>query len=387
MTFRRSAPAALIVAAVVVVAVSAVLSNRLFSGLTESVEASQFELMQSIFDSSLSGAEGRALARAEMIANLPTTRRLFAARDREGLVAEYGPMFDVQKEKYGVDQAQFHVPPATSFLRLHDPATHGDDLTNFRPMVVAIGKDHLARKGLAIARSGPAVFGIVPVLDDGGQYAGSFEFGIAFGSILDGLKASYGLEATLFIEEQPLREYAKGVSGEVLSEENRLGKYLKFHSTHWDLMQELVKSGDISTLEEPATYTRTALGVTYGVLLVPLRNTAGQPIGVMAIARDFSGSRAAASRSLVWQTTLALAAIVLLAGAILVVIRGFLLRPLAVIGQRFAALAEGDHEAKIEEPETLGEELQALAAHHERLRREAEAADAQSLPDPPEGRS
>lgn len=375
MTFRRRATAVLITAVVVVVVLTAVLSNRLFSGLTDSVESSQFELMQSILDSGLTSAEGRALARADMIAALPVTRKLFSAQDRAGLLAEFGPMFQIQKEKYGVDQGQFHVPPATSFLRLHDPATYGDDLSSFRPLVVAINRDHLARKGFAVARSGPAIFGIVPVNDEAGNYVGSFEIGIEFGEVLDNLKASYGLESALFIEEQPLRDFAKGVSSEILSEPNRLGKHIKFHSTHWDLMQSLVKSGDLVTADEPVRYTREALGVTYGVLLVPIRNNAGDPIGVVAIARDFSGSRAAASRSVVWQVTLALFAIILLSGAVLVVVRGFLLRPLGVLSDRLAALAAGDRESTMEDVESLCDELQVLAGNFEKLKAKGETGD------------
>ena len=368
MTFRRRATASLIAAVILVVALMAVLSNRLFSGLTDSVENSQFELMQSIVDSGLTSAESRAQARADMIASLPATRKLFAAKDRPGLLAEFGPMFQIQKEKYGVDQGQFHVPPAVSFLRLHDPATFGDDLSTFRPLVVAINRDHLARTGFAVARSGPAIFGIVPVLDEAGGYIGSFEIGIEFGDVLDNLKASYGLELALFIEEQPLRDFAKGVSGEILSEQNRLGKHIKFHSTHWDLMQTLVRSNDLAAVDEPVRYTREALGVTYGVLLIPIRNNAGEPLGVVAVARDFSGSRAASKQSVVWQVTLALFGIILLSGAVLVVIRGFLLRPLGVLSERMAAWAAGDPEATMEDVEVLCDELQELAGHFEKLK-------------------
>jgi len=46
MRFRRDAPAVLIGAVVLVIATTTVLSNQLFSGLTSSVEESQFQLMR-----------------------------------------------------------------------------------------------------------------------------------------------------------------------------------------------------------------------------------------------------------------------------------------------------------------------------------------------------
>jgi methyl-accepting chemotaxis protein len=115
---------------------------------------------------------------------LQTPKEIFAAKDRTALLAEYEPMFQVQKEKYGVDQAQFHLPPATSFLRLQSPETFGDDLSKFRPLVVSVNREKAPKKGFAIARSGPAIFGVVPVFDVNRKHIGSFEIGIAFGSIL-----------------------------------------------------------------------------------------------------------------------------------------------------------------------------------------------------------
>lgn len=368
MRFRRNAPAVLIAAAVIVIAAVTAISSALFSGLIESVEAEQFKLMRSIVEFNLRGAESRALARSEMIADLPMTQKAMAARDRPRLLAEFGKMFEAQKAKYGVDQAQFHVPPATSLLRLHAPETHSDDLSKFRPLVVAVNQDQRARKGLAIARSGPAIFGVVPVSDAAGTPLGSFEFGLDFGAVLASLKEAYGLELAVLIEEVPLREFARGISGDILNDANRVGKYMKFNSTRWELMKGLSTADDLAKVSEPVQFTRESLGATYGVLLLPLRNAGGEPIGILAVARDFSASRAAAGRTLVWQMALAAFAIILLAGVVLVVIRGFVLRPLEMLNERFAALAAGDRTATVESPETLPAEMEELARHHEQLR-------------------
>ena len=279
MTFRRSAPAALIVAVVIVVAGLTLISNRLFGGLTAAVEESQFQLMQSILDTALRNAANEALARAEIIASLPTTKQAVAAGDRARLLAEYAEMFTAQQERRGVDQAQFHVPPAQSLLRLHNPPAFGDDLTRFRPMVVAVNRERAARKGLAIARRGPAIFGVAPIQDAQGKHLGSFEFGLEFGPLLDGLKAAYGLDFSLFVEEKPLREFARGLNPAMLSDQNRVGRFIRFHTTNGALMKELAGDADISAVSEPARYTRDAQGVPYGVLLVPLRDGAGDPLG------------------------------------------------------------------------------------------------------------
>ncbi len=367
MKFRRHAPALLISAAIIIVISVSIISNLIFSGMATSVEEGQLTLMKSIVSFNLQGAEGRALARAAMIADMPRTKELFAAQDRAGLLAEYEPMFQQQQEKYGVDQAQFHLAPATSFLRLQNPDKFGDDLTKFRPMVVAVNRDLVAKKGFAIARTGPAIFGVVPVFDVNHKHIGSFEIGIAFAGILDSLKAAYNLELAVFIKEEPLKAFATGIEPAVFSDQNRLGQYIRYHSTNAALIQALVIDSDLNAANG-SEYVREALGVTYGVTVIPLRNAAGDALGMVVVAKDFSSSRSAQSRSMVWQILMALFAIVLLAGVILIVIRGILLRPLQAITANFTRLNNNSDSPEESTPEMLCEELQELAQQYERLR-------------------
>ncbi|MGH6768268.1 MAG: cache domain-containing protein [Xanthobacteraceae bacterium] len=368
MTFRRSAPAALIAAVIVVVVALTVLSERLFSGITSEAEAGQFQLMQAILDTAIRNASEEALARADIIAALPVTKQAVAAKDRERLLAEFTEMFAVQRERRGVDQAQFHVPPAHSLLRLHTPTAFGDDLARFRPMVVATHREQAARKGLAIARRGPAIFGVAPVHDAQGKFIGSFEFGLDFAPVLASLKAAYGLDFALFVEERPLREFARGLDPAVLGDQNRLGRFIRFFTTNAALVRNLAVETDIASVNEPTRYTRDAQGLPYGVLLMPLRDGAGDPIGVVAVARDFSGSRAAAGRSLVWQICLAIFAIVILSGAVLVVIRGFLLRPLDAINKRLDAIAAGRSVEPLPASDKFCAEMRPLAELDQRMR-------------------
>lgn len=368
MKFRRSAPLVLISAIALVVVAASIISSLLFTNMISSVEAKQFSLMHSIVAFNLKGAEDRALARAAMIADLPRTRALFAAQDRAGLLAEYSKMFAEQKDKYGVDQAQFHSLPATSFLRLQAPADFGDDLSKFRPIVVAVNRDQIARSGVAVAHSGPAIFGVVPMFDPQEKHIGSFEVGIAFDRLLDNLKNAYNIEMAVFIDEASLHEFAKGVDPGIFSDQNRVGKYIRFHSTSTAVFQSLVSDKDLN-ITENTQYTREALGVTYGVVLVPLRNGAGEVVGMVAATSDFSASRSSRGRAFVWQALIGLFSIVLLAGVTLIIIRGTLLRPLEVIASRFATLSTGDQSAEIPEPDMLCDELKSLAQQYEELRR------------------
>lgn len=341
MTFRRSAPVTIVLAIAVVIAAATFLTSRLFADMTDSVEADRFKTMQAIAESALRDAENRALGRAELIADMPAVQRLFAAGDRDGLLAELQKAFADQKARHGVDQAQFHSLPAMSFLRLHDPKTYGDDLTNTRPMIVAANRDKQPLKGIAIARNGPAIFGIAMMTDPAGKHVGSFEIGMNLAPVLANIKSVYGMDLAFFVLEQPLREFAKGVDQERLGEQNRVGRYIRFETTNTDLMAALAGPEDVAVVNEPMTYVREVNGLAHGVVLLPVNNAVGTTLGLIAVTSDFSSSRAAVNVTLIYQAVVGLVAFLLLAGIVIIVIRGFLLRPLEILTDRFDAVHTG----------------------------------------------
>lgn len=367
MRFRRDAPRALIGAAALVILVLTVGSNFLFGGMTSAVERSQIELMRSIITFNIDGAASSALARAEMVAADPFVRDYLARQDRPGLLAHTLPMFTEQRDKYGVDQVQFHLAPATSFLRLQAPERHSDDLSRFRPIVVAVNRERTARRGVAIAATGPGIFGVAPVRAPDDRHIGSVEFGMDFGALLDRLKAAYGLELTLFMDEAPLREFARGIAPGTISEQNRVGNTMRLHSTNWTLMRELVNADDLRIHDEPSDYVRDAAGVPYGVVLFPLRSGSGETLGVIAVARSFESTRGASGRSTVMQALFALLGFLVLAGVILIVVRGTLVRPLAAITGRFATIGTSERPEPDPDDRYLAAEMTALADEHRRI--------------------
>lgn len=367
MRFRKSAPRVLIIVAALVIAALTFAANRLFSGMTTAVERSQIELMRSIIAFNLEGAANNALARAEMTASDPMVRELLARRDRAGLLAHTEAMFAEQRDKYGIDQVQFHLAPATSFLRLQNPALFGDDLSRFRPIVVAVNRERVAHKGVAIARTGPGIFGVAPIRDPAGNHIGSVEFGMDFGALLDRLKAAYGLELTLFIDEAPLRAYATGIAPGTISEHNRLGTTMRIHSTNWTLMRDLVDADDLRVHDETRDWVREAGGVSYGMVMQPLRSGSGEVIGAVVIARSFAPTRGAAGRTTVLQWLFALLGFLVVAGAVLIVIRGWLVRPLAAISARFATVGSSARPQPDDDDRFLSDEMKKLAAEHERI--------------------
>ena len=370
MTFRKSAPSILFTAVVVVVALVSLASNLISHRMAAQFESAQFSLMGEILRSQLRRAEGRAISAAELVAAIPSVRQAFAARDREGLLALTRPAFEIQKEKYGISQAQFHLAPAVSFLRVHNPAKFGEDLSSYRNLVVEVNRTQAIRKGTEVTTSGIGIFGALPVLDAAGNPVGSFEMAYDFGPQLEELKNEYGFELGLFVEEKILRATATSLSPEIYNDQNRFGSHIRFASTHPTLVGDLLLPGDLDIREE-ARHLRTSGGVSYGLLLQPVYDYAGTQFGVIAVVRSFAATRSADGQAKVWQTLLGVFAAVLLIGVISTVLRGLLLRPLAALSTQVAAAAENPRNTTIEMPGVVCTEVSELEKHCERLRQVA----------------
>lgn len=367
MKFSYTAPTFILSAVFVVLVAITGLAHFLTSKLVHEAHEGDYELMKSAFASQLHAMEDEATSDAEIVASIPAVRRAFVARDRAALQAETLGMFRTIEPKYSIDQAQFHTPPGVSFLRLHLPEKFGDDQTSYRPMLAEAHHEKSIRKGTAITKGGPAIFGIIPMFDDAGQLTGSFEMGLEFGPVLKDLKTAFGIEGAVYFEEKTLRDIATDIEPDVITPKNRVGKYIRYYATHPDLMGAIVSDRDVE-ITEAKRFERTLGRVPWGVQVLPLYNYANKQIGVVALATNFDQDKTLARRALVWQVLAAVVCLVFLAGVVLVTIRGVLLAPLGSLGERMKALADGDASKPADPLADYCDELQTVAAAYEKLR-------------------
>ncbi len=152
------------------------------------------------FNSYIETRTTQALTLAYQIANQPTAQQAFAEQDRDRLKAEYLAAYQALDSEFGVPQAQFHLPPARSFLRLHDPANYGDDLSTFRFTVLHVNEFHEPAAGIEVGRGGIGIRGVVPV-EYQGQHIGSFEIGLNVDTTtLERMQQLYGGEWQIFLD-------------------------------------------------------------------------------------------------------------------------------------------------------------------------------------------
>ena len=205
-----------------------------------------------------------ALTLAAAIAGLEDVQRMFAEEDRDGLIKFLSADYDILQQEYSISQAQFHLPPATSYLRLHKLDKYGDDLSDLRPTVVEANRDLVTVMGLESGVAGYGIRGVVPVFYQD-EHIGTFEIGMGFDqSLLEEYKQDYDQDTTIYIPD------------------------LQDQSAEFSLLA--------STLEEPIAVeeeTRREVFDT-GTPVITYHNRGGVPYSVItAVIDDYEGNHTA----------------------------------------------------------------------------------------------
>lgn len=345
-------------ALVVAVATTAITMYRL---IDESVmDAAHIELseLKENFIAQLDAEARRAESQADLIANIPDVQQAMAAGDRARLTQLLHATFKRQKAEYGIRQLQFHLPPATSMLRLHKLEKFGDDLSSFRQTVVEANRNRSAIRGLEKGVAGLGIRGVVPVSYQG-QHIGSLEFGTSLGSeIINGFATTHGVDIGVFMGVGQGAKLLGSSYGEkpLLSEEDHRTAY-----ENGDVVRHLAINGKPSI-----------------VMASSLRGFSGEVIGVIEVVHNHSrhSEMLAHARSVAIGISLLL--VVLVLGVVVLMARSIAC-PIQKAVEAMSHIEKGDLGVRIEEvgpPELrrLAAGLNALTASTQGMVREVAAA-------------
>ena len=104
----------------------------------------------------------------------------------------------------------FHLPPATSFLRVHEPDKYGDDLSDVRSTVVEVNNTRKPITGFESGRYFHGIRAVTPVFskDDAGdeQFVGALEVGVTLSSVLQQLANQSGAHFAVLFDSEHLNE-------------------------------------------------------------------------------------------------------------------------------------------------------------------------------------
>ncbi|BAE52703.1 methyl-accepting chemotaxis protein [Paramagnetospirillum magneticum] len=233
-------------------------------------QAEQRELMGRFeqLSDAIGGSADQAQAMAALVANLPGIPHLVATGSRDALAAQMVPVFKAMAQPFGIEQFQFHTPPATSFLRAHSPAKFGDDLSAIRQTVVETNATQKPTHGLEYGVAGLGVRGLMPLFDEG-RHIGSVEFGLSFGPpFFTEFKKSFGVDVALHVKAKDQFKVFAGTIAQSALEPAEIAAALG--------------GRDIIKAVEDGKGGRTA------VLGRAVKDYSGKPLGVAEIAMDAS---------------------------------------------------------------------------------------------------
>jgi methyl-accepting chemotaxis protein len=285
----------------------------------------------------------------EAILRDETGIRRFAGGDRDGLAAHYGEFFTRLHNEFGIAQFQFHVPPATSFLRLHKPEKFGDDLSAFRKTVIAANTERSTVAGLEVGRGGPGTRVVHPVIHDG-RHVGSVELGGSLDAILRHLASGFGISYAIGIDEGVFQDAGRFEAGASDLQRKSIVYYRYSDPTIRDALAQWGGSD------------RLVLGDrTHAVGMVSLTDYSGKSIGHILVAHDIQAALAALRSSVAADvaTSLAITAALLV---LLLVMVARSMRPLDKVIGVAEALAVGNFtvDATTSRNDEAGRVLQAI---------------------------
>ena len=300
----------------------------------------------------------KALSRAEMVASLPSVQQAFRARDRDQLAQILLPAFVIQRDRYDVREAHFHLAPATSFLRLFYLKKYGEDMSSFRETVLITNQKQEPQSGVEISRHGLNIRGVVPIADAQGAI-GSFEVGMSFNGVLDAVKQVTGFELGVFIDNDLMTKVATGLPA---PESDRvIGGLRNESSTNWSLVRSLVSPDLLRKVNDTTLKLQKIDGVAYGIALVQLLDFKGKKIGEVVAGKSFQGLTSQANAVLINAMVISLFAVIILGGTATILFNGLLMRPMIAVGNCITSMAIDDVAKPIDDLASRRDEVGKIA--------------------------
>ncbi len=300
------------------------------NSLVDDLERRELAQLKNLFTGRLETLRSFAVTMAAYVANEPEVREAMASGDRQRLLQLTRAPYRAAESVVAIPQFQFHVPPAVSFLRVHDPAKFGDDLSPFRHTVVAANTEKRPIGGLEIGRAGLGMRGVVPVtaID---RHLGTVEFGLDLDQFqLEQVARQTGMHWQLLLVRGPAEIATFKAMGD-------LGPIEDLVMQATTLPKALFAAPQVyrDALDGRDSVAHVRQGNTeYAVLVTPLRDFSGSVIAVLEVLRNRSDLVAAREKR-----------VMLGAGAVgavlLIVVVSRTLNPIRPLTAQALAVAEG----------------------------------------------
>lgn len=219
-------------------------------------------------------------ANASVAAANPYVQKALFNADREQLSNVYAPLFEKLKKDIGITLLHFHLFPATSFLRLHDPQRFGDEMISYRETIKDAYNTGESTAGLEYGLNGFGLRGVAPVFYEG-RLVGSVEAGFLLNqTFLNRMKDTLDADLTIYMpapdETPPFRVMASTAPTNTMLD--------------YGVYQRALVQG------EPAFFTLARSKADLAVLVSRLKDYKGDAVALIEITRDRSSTLALIKR-------------------------------------------------------------------------------------------
>jgi len=256
-----------------------VVSYRFQSSLIHVNEAERLRNQYQYFLNEIEFKKNLAMSLAYLVAKNPDVAEAFAKRNRRRLIELLHPAYQRLHEAFGIKQFHFHVPPATSFLRLHALDQWGEKMEAYRHTINKARETGAGVGGLELGVLGFGIRSVVPVFYQGKQ-VGTVEFGLSFEEpLLEEFKDTYGADLTLYVPEE---------SGE--KRPMVFASTLEKHFLSPDLFNQVFNTGEV------VFHTAKRDGRDMAVIAGPVRDFSSMVVAVVEISVDRSPTLALLKR-------------------------------------------------------------------------------------------
>lgn len=183
---------------------------------------SRADIIRRSFNVALKEQESQMVLLASFVAADPEIQELFqygkqmvrvegggkggpeSQRLRQALLEKVADSWKQLQQTYHLRQLHFHLPPATSFLRVHEPGKFGDDLSSIRQIIVDSNHAQTPLTGFETGRIYSGIRGVVPVWytrqDGSKEHIGSLEAGASVDSLLGNLSQFVGGDLAVLLK-------------------------------------------------------------------------------------------------------------------------------------------------------------------------------------------
>ncbi|MCC2617930.1 methyl-accepting chemotaxis protein [Aestuariibacter halophilus] len=268
---------------VLVVLIATVFAISSVTTLVSMSRQAELRELSNLYKAVLSEIESQgklATALSQTFASSPPVQQAFQDQDRATLQQLTEPFYLLAARDYGVKQAQFHLPPATSFLRLHRTEKFGDDLSEFRSTVVDVNRRRNPVSGIEKGVAGFGIRGVVPVSYQG-SHLGSVEFGLSLNeAFLEMIKSKYDIDISMHAIENGKVRLLANTDKEVI-----------------DLSTDQI----LAARSSPVVFDLDQGEQSFALFASVLTDYAGEVIGTVTLAmdrRDYEAQISAAKRNI-----------------------------------------------------------------------------------------